>query len=194
MERIELLCHPDWRVPYGSLNLRNYEFSTDFAGKAKWANAAHGQIVLGWNTRNRDKDIKFGQKRSTRSHKVCWGIAIPTYVSNTWFDGYVFKGARTPLSALALSSAILLLDKTLKSRCFILVPITSIIRGCPNKAGSSSCDNNKIAISLTVKISEALCYGNLHSSSLSLTNYGHSNWESLLKDNEPCLKTTDSGL
>jgi len=53
-------------------------------------------------------------------------------MSNTWFDGYVLKEDRTPLSARAWSSAILALDKTLKSRCFMLVPITSIRRGCPN--------------------------------------------------------------
>ena len=56
----------------------------------------------------------------------------------------------------------------------MLVPIPSIIRGCPNKAGRSNFDNNKIAISLTVKISEALRYGRLHSSSLGLINFDDS--------------------
>ena len=53
----------------------------------------------------------------------------------------------------------------------MLVPITSIIRGCPNKAGRSNFDNNKIAISLTVKISEALHYSRFHSNSLGLSNF-----------------------
>jgi hypothetical protein len=56
----------------------------------------------------------------------------------------------------------------------MLVPITSIIRGCPNKAGRSNFDKNKIAISLTVKMSEALRYGRLHSSSLGLINFDDS--------------------
>ena len=67
-----------------------------------------------------------------------------------------------------------MVDKTLKSRCFMLVPITSIIRGCPNKAGCSNFDNKKLAISLTVKISEALRYSRLHSSSLALINFDDS--------------------
>ena len=50
------------------------------------------------------------------------------------------------------------------------VAITSIRRYCPNKAGRSNFDDNKIAISLPVKISEALRYGRLHSRSLSLIN------------------------
>ena len=56
----------------------------------------------------------------------------------------------------------------------MLVPITSIRRGCPNKAGRSNFDNNKIAISLTVKISEAPHYGRLHSNSLGLINFDDS--------------------
>ncbi len=56
----------------------------------------------------------------------------------------------------------------------MLVPITSIIRGCPNKAGRSNFDNNKVTISLTVKISEALHYGRLHSNSLGLINFDDS--------------------
>lgn len=56
----------------------------------------------------------------------------------------------------------------------MLVPITSIIRGCPNKAGRSNFDNNKIAISLTMKISEELRYGRLHSNSLGLINFDDS--------------------
>jgi hypothetical protein len=53
----------------------------------------------------------------------------------------------------------------------MLVPITSIIRGRPNEAGRSNLDNNKVAISRTVKISEALRYGKLHSSSPGLINF-----------------------
>jgi len=53
----------------------------------------------------------------------------------------------------------------------MLVPITSIRRGCPNKAGRSNFDKNKIAISRTVKISEAHHYGRLHSNSLGLSNF-----------------------
>ncbi len=64
----------------------------------------------------------------------------------------------------------------------MLVPITSIIRGCPNKAGRSNFDNNKVTISLTVKISEALHYGRLHSNSLGLTNFEirHVGWRAAL--------------
>jgi hypothetical protein len=58
----------------------------------------------------------------------------------------------------------------------MLVPITSIRRGCPNKAGRSNFDKNKIAIPLTVKMSEALHYGRLHSNS------------PVLKDSETRLK------
>jgi hypothetical protein len=54
------------------------------------------------------------------------------------------------------------------------VPITSIIRGCLNKDSRSNFDNNKIVISLTVKISEALRYDRLHSRSLGLINFDDS--------------------
>jgi hypothetical protein len=56
----------------------------------------------------------------------------------------------------------------------MLFPITSIIRGCPNMAGRSNYDKNEIAISVTVKMSEALHYGRLHSNSLGLTNFDNS--------------------
>jgi hypothetical protein len=56
----------------------------------------------------------------------------------------------------------------------MLVPITSVRRCCPNKAGRNNFDNNKRAISLTMKMSEALRYGRLHSSSLGLINFDDS--------------------
>jgi hypothetical protein len=67
-----------------------------------------------------------------------------------------------------------MVDKTLEGRCFMPVPITSIIRGCLNKDSRSNFDNNKIVISLTVKISEALRYDRLHSRSLGLINFDDS--------------------
>jgi hypothetical protein len=82
----------------------------------------------------------------------------------------------TPRTSLSshLSSAIPMVDKTLEGRCFMPVPITSIIRGCLNKDSRSNFDNNKIVISLTVKISEALRYDRLHSRSLGLINFDDS--------------------
>jgi hypothetical protein len=41
-------------------------------------------------------------------------------------------------------------------------------------AGRSNYDKNEIAISLTVKMSEALHYSRLHSNSLGLTNFDNS--------------------
>jgi hypothetical protein len=56
----------------------------------------------------------------------------------------------------------------------MLVRITSVRRCCPNKAGRNNFDKNKIAISLTMKMSEAFRYGRLYSSLLGLINFDDS--------------------
>src|SRR5713226_49411 len=66
VERIEVLCHPGAKETGQShAGLRAFGTAsapTDFASHDQGANAALGQIVVGGNPRNRDKDKEFGQK------------------------------------------------------------------------------------------------------------------------------------
>ena len=54
-----------------------------------------------------------------------------------------------------------------------LVSTTSITKSGPNQADLINFDNNKIIISLTMKINEVICSGRPYVSSFSLTNFDH---------------------
>jgi len=66
VERIQVLCHPGTKETGESHTglgaLKTAGSPTDLASNDERAHTALGQIVVGWNASDRDKDKEFGQK------------------------------------------------------------------------------------------------------------------------------------